>query len=250
MSNTIAKEYYQSILDKIAANNQKIEKIKMSKNIIAFNNAESFLKFLDQEKERYGTNDPAIVKSEAETKSIHEKLKNCKELQELNELQDENKLLRMQRARLFRNIKISDYGECKHYLITTEVYNDFIEGRGYRRFGCIKCGLDESNIGCQYEQTEEEKVMKEYLHNTSAIPYENKRFDLVCYLPVARAIYNRILEKNPGIDEQTAIKYFERALAYIRKEKVSDAREESRMKRLNLRYQDAKWYEAEVGGSC
>ena len=78
MSNTIAKEYYQSILDKIAANNQKIEKIKISKNIIALNNAESFLKFLDQEKERYGTNDPAIVKSEAETKSIREKLKNCK----------------------------------------------------------------------------------------------------------------------------------------------------------------------------
>ena len=62
-----------------------------------------------------------------------------------------------------------------------------------------------------------------------------------CNLQLAMAIYNKIIEKYPDIDDETALKYFEIALDNIRDIKVSSKRKRSRAIRLNLNPNFSNW---------
>ena len=56
----------------------------------------------------------------------------------------------------------------------------------------------------------------------------------ICDIKLAKAIYSRIKETHPDIDDETARKYFEIALNDIRNIKVSEKRKINRAKRLSL----------------
>ena len=64
---------------------------------------------------------------------------------------------------------------------------------------------------------------------------------LVCNLDLAKAIYSKIKEAHPDIDDETARKYFEISLDDIRNIKVNDERKKSRAKRLSLNPDFNKW---------
>ena len=65
-------------------------------------------------------------------------------------------------------------------------------------------------------------------------------------LDLAKAIYSKIKESHPDIDDETARKYFEIALDNIRKIKVNDERKVSRAKRLSLSPKFNKWTGCDV----
>ena len=64
---------------------------------------------------------------------------------------------------------------------------------------------------------------------------------MFCDLDLAKAIYSKIREAHPNIDDETARKYFEIALDNIKNIKVSDERKTSRAKRLSLSLKFYKW---------
>ena len=57
---------------------------------------------------------------------------------------------------------------------------------------------------------------------------------MFCDLDLAKAIYSKIREAHPNIDDETARKYFEIALDNIRNIKVTEERKANRAKRLLL----------------
>ena len=65
--------------------------------------------------------------------------------------------------------------------------------------------------------------------------------EVACDLDLAQAIFSKIKEVHPDIDDTTAIKYFEIALDDIRNIKVSDERKVGRAKRLSLKPEFKRW---------
>lgn len=65
--------------------------------------------------------------------------------------------------------------------------------------------------------------------------------EIACDLDLAQAIYSKIKEAHPDIDDKTAIKYFEIALGDIRNIKVNENRKINRAKRLLLEPSFTRW---------
>ena len=128
------------------------------------------------------------------------------------------------------------YDLCKHVLVYSKVYDD-----KNKRCGCIKCGLDESILDENRDELSlNNKIMYDYLKNhhsrIDGINTGNK-YDL----RLARAIYFKLKEVYPNINDLKAIKYFEIALDNIRNIDVSNERKVSRAKRLALKPSFNKW---------
>lgn len=160
------------------------------------------------------------------------KVEKYKELIELREV------LRKHNEMLYGNIKLQEYNECNHVLVTTSVENSIdYECRSRAYYGCIKCGLDESAVKGCYLSGDLEAMKIYFRERTRKYPLNNSIPGIRlggCDLSLARSIYSRIKQKHPDIDDATAIKYFEKALGDIRNIEVNDERKESRAKRLNL----------------
>lgn len=155
----------------------------------------------------------------------------------------ENELAHQQRN-LYRQLKTEDYESCNHIWV-----NIGRSSEGLRRpncSGCIKCGLDESiyqligpyrDLDCL---TFKQQIMYDFMKRGG---YKRKGIhtDVLCDFDLAKAIYSRIKETYPDIDDETAKKYFEIALADIREIKINDERKVSRAKRLSLSPKFNKW---------
>lgn len=153
------------------------------------------------------------------------------------ELTKQNETLYKQQQNLYKDIKESKFSSCKHILVYSRIDYDRYEGRTYKRCGCIKCGLNNSVLNGDYRLLIE-GIMYNYLRNNYFSGIETK---VACDLDLAQAIYSKIKEAHPDIDDKTAIKYFEIALDNIRNIKVSDDRKVSRAKRLSLNPDFKRW---------
>lgn len=71
--------------------------------------------------------------------------------------------------------------------------------------------------------------------------YEGIRIEKLCDFDLAKAIYTKIKEAHPNIDDETARKYFEVSLNDISEIKVNDERKTNRAKRLSLDSKFNKW---------
>ena len=78
-------------------------------------------------------------------------------------------------------------------------------------------------------------VLEEHDYN------DDSDINIVCDKELAMALYKKIREYHPDIDDKTVIKYFEIALDDIRNIEVSDERKKSRAKRLGLRRDFNRW---------
>lgn len=160
------------------------------------------------------------------------------ELVKLNENLDEQQLV------LYNKMKNEEYDSCEHILVYSEIEHDRCEGRTYKSCACIKCGLNNNVLNREREYLSlQRKVMYDYL---SKKYLNGKKTKIVCDLDLARAIYSKIKEKHPDIDDSTAVKYFEIALDDIRKIKVSDERKMNRAKRLSLDSRFKSWNAIDV----
>lgn len=168
-----------------------------------------------------------------EIKEIRKKIK--KDIKLLEEDKNVRRYLELKKI-LNYSLCNEQYDLCKHVLVYSKVYDDRI-----KRCGCIKCGLDESILDEDRDElTLNNKIMYDYLRNhhrkINGINTGNR-----CDLSLAQAIYLKLEEIYPNINDLTAIKYFEIALDNIRNIDVSNERKVNRAKRLALKPNFNKW---------
>ncbi len=166
------------------------------------------------------------------------------------ELSNQNNELENLQKKLYKQMKIEEYSSCNHIWITAVQDYDSFEGHKHDYCGCIKCGLDKSIfLRKRYTKiynkkldsfTLDQRIMYDFIvsDNTSS---KGINTNILCNLDLAKAIYSKIKEVHPDIDDETAIKYFKVALYNIRNNKGSDERKESRTKRLSLSPKFNKW---------
>ncbi len=136
-------------------------------------------------------------------------------------------------------MKQQNYETCNHILVYSKIEYDRYEGRTYKSRGCIKCGLDNSILDTNIDFLHsKEKIKYTYLRKKYLTGIETK---VTCDLDLARAIFSKIKEAHPKIDNKTAIKYFEIALDNIRNIKVNEDRKVNRAKRLSLSPDFKRW---------
>lgn len=161
------------------------------------------------------------------------------------ELCSKNVDLIKQQKDLYKQMKREQYSSCNHIWLNTLHDYDRWEGRQYKYCGCMKCGLDQKVIYLMKQcgdlklLTSEQRIMYDFMLSQ---PYlKGIGSDVLCDLDLATAIYSKIKEVHPDIDDETALKYFVVALNDIRKIEVSNARKVNRAKRLSLNPNFNKW---------
>lgn len=158
---------------------------------------------------------------------------------------NQNNQLAEQQKDLYKQIKVEEYSSCNHIWVTTLHDYDSFEGRSYNYCGCMKCGLDQrifnlmENCHKSDYLTLEQQIMYNFMYRSSYKSGIDTK--VLCDLDLAKAIYAKIKEAHPDIDDEIARKYFEIALDNIRKSKVNDERKASRIKRLSLNPKFNKW---------
>ena len=160
------------------------------------------------------------------------------------ELQEQNETLYNRQLDLSKEIKKEEYSSCEHVLVYSEIDYDRYEGRTYKSCGCIKCGLDGSVSNQDREYLSfSQKIMYDYLRKHHL---RGKETNITCDLELAHAIYSKVKEVHPDIDDDTALGYFEIALNNIRNTKVSEERKTNRAKRLSLGSKFNNWNASDV----
>ncbi len=189
----------------------------------------------------------------SERKDIIEQIKVLAENETVKKyfsLRELNDKLSKQQNDLYTQIKFGEYLSCNHIWVTTLHEYDSWEGRSYNYRGCVKCGLDRRvfHLMKSYHNPEwltfDQRIMYDFMMNHSL----NRGIDsnLLCDLDLAKAIYAKIKEVHPDIDDMTAIKYLKAALYNIRNIKVNDKRKLSRAKRLSLKTNFNNWTDPSV----
>lgn len=150
-------------------------------------------------------------------------------------------ILYNKRHDLYKKIEEERISSCKHILVNTS------SGSAYNQTcGCIKCGVDTSILEERRERLSfEEKIKYDYLKN-NYIRLKSTLTDITCDLNLAMALYSKIKEHHPNIDDETAIHYFKVALDHIRNVNVNDERKKSRAKRLSLKPTFNCWNEKDI----
>ena len=57
----------------------------------------------------------------------------------------ENEKLAVKKGNLYRELKLKEYDTCNHIWIISKKEFDVFEGRSFRSYGCVKCGLNQAN---------------------------------------------------------------------------------------------------------
>ncbi len=137
---------------------------------------------------------------------------------EYSRLESEEDKLQKKVDEIKTDLVIDRINECgTHYLI----------GNPWGYATCLKCGLiTKPPHGNNSTERAKFFAMSWYMieHEKDLAYVENYKLDY----SLAQKIYNKILEANPGIDSDTAIKYFEIALDNM----IDFPRDESRAERL------------------
>lgn len=163
-------------------------------------------------------------------------LVNDEKVKKYFKLRNENSELAYKEQELYKKLKIADYSSCNHIWVRTLI----CDNGGDTYCGCIKCGLDQTVLRLRYIfdtvdiMSFEQRLMYNFMTDTDVFYDKGIESTSVCDLELAKAIYSRIKEVHPDIDDETARKYFEIALNDIRRIKVNNERKASRIRRLKL----------------
>ncbi len=176
------------------------------------------------------------------------KLEENKIIKRYCELKRQNKSLYNDQLSLYKNMKKEEYAACNHILVYSKIDHDEYGNHTYESCGCIKCGLDNSVLnGARDWLGGTQKIMYDYLkENYLSSNFGGIQTGILCDIDLAQAIYTKIKNAYPSIDDTTAIKFFKYSLENIRNVKVNDERKVSRAKRLSLDPNFKKWYSSDI----
>ena len=172
---------------------------------------------------------------EEEKKLVDEQLEllfKSEDVKKYFELTAKQHKLRNTENELFKKIKNEEYDNCNHIWINISEDNNVLNKKIY---GCIKCGLDK-RVWYTSSPTRleiEQRAMYEYLRSC----YYNKdgiQIDMPCEFELGKAIYKRIIETHPDIDDKTASIYLRAAIHNIKEKNKFKKRNNKLLKRLSL----------------
>lgn len=173
-------------------------------------------------------------------------------LKKYDELQNESKKIYGEYRAIHKQVLIKKYNNCNHLMIRSHIERDYsYGGKSSATRTCLKCGLDEIvNDNYYYYgfiSEDEAEAMKTYIKNNHFGYFDRSvASNEICDSELACAIYQKIKEINPDIDDDTAIKYWEIALENIRKKNITEEQKEHRAKRLSLHRDFKRWNSADV----
>ncbi len=188
-----------------------------------------------------------------EWKNVHEKVETLKQeptVKKYLELQESQSTLVKECNKLYEEIKSKEFASCNHVWIVTSIDSDPHEGRSYRNYGCIKCGLSEDirnryDYQIRHREREliplEHRIICDFLEEHGEVIFYGPHLNLKCNLYLAKAVYLKLKQIYPELDDKTLIKYLEKALIDISEIEVSEERKISRAKRLSLNPEFKNW---------
>lgn len=151
-----------------------------------------------------------------EVKQKIKKLKQYKSVKRYLELEEESRNINKDLNDLYKKILQERYANCKHIVVMSDYDYDSCEGRSYRYYGCIKCGLDEGVIHRGYGLNKEENTMLELMDEYKVYRIGGKQTGIACELRDARELYNEIIENDKDLSDDEIISIF-KARAKARK---------------------------------
>lgn len=167
-------------------------------------------------------------------------------VQRFIQLNAENKGLILKMEKLYLDMKLEEYESCNHVGVLCEVEYDRYEGRTYRTYGCIKCGLNQAMASGERQfLTEEEKAMIKYFKKHRYMNFQEIK-NVGCDLELATAITRQIREVHLDISDEDLIQYFKNSLEHIREIPVNEQRKEARIQRLSLKPKFKNWQERDI----
>lgn len=189
-----------------------------------------------------------IIEQRKEIITEMEKLEESEILKRYFYLKKKNESLYNEQLILFKNMKMKEYETCHHILIYSKMDYDRYEGRTYASCGCIKCGLDNSVLNKSRDcLIGTQRIMYDYLKkNYLSCDFGGIQTSILCDMDLAQAIYRKIKNTYPSIDDEKAVQFFKYALKNIRSSKVSDERKANRAKRLSLNPHFQKWNSSDI----
>ena len=137
-----------------------------------------------------------------------EKLKQYKSVKRYLELEEECKNINKDLNNLYKKILFERYTNCKHIVVMSDYDYDSWEGRSYRYYGCIKCGLDEAVAKRGYGLNKEESTMLELMNEYKVYRIGGKHTDIACELEDAKELYSEIIENDKDLSDDEIISIF------------------------------------------
>ncbi len=182
------------------------------------------------------------TKIETELTSVTEQINTLEKNETVKEyikLLNKKESLAKEKLNIYTQLKNTEFSCCNHIWIKSSIIQDGWESRHEVYYGCIKCGLNEYVKRLIREGTLnfdlltiDQKIMYDFMQNN--IYRKGKYLNKICDLNLGKAIYAKIKENHPEIDDDTATKYFVVALDNMQNIKVNKKRKNSRAKRLLL----------------
>lgn len=149
-------------------------------------------------------------------------------------------------ASLYEEKREHEFEQCNHIWVHS---NEKGKQESSEFCRCIKCGLNrgllQNELGYLNYLIKEEQEMYDFMLK-HVVYFTGIELNIACDYDLAKALYQRIKEKNPDIDDATISQYLENALADMNKIKVSPDRERIRAKRLLLDENFNRWQSKKV----
>lgn len=176
------------------------------------------------------------------------KLEKDEKVQRYIYLKEENDKLLEQQIVLDTKLKADIYRNCDHVWVTSQVvHNDYLNSKGLYRCGCIKCGLDQRVLDNESAWLSySDRIMHDCLTSDPGMLHRGIKAPIACDLELAQAIYCKIKDAHPDIDDKTLVKYLDISLTNIRSKEPNHEQEEHRAKRLQLRHSFRNWHEEDI----
>ena len=164
------------------------------------------------------------------------RLENTDLIKQYLELLHQNQKLLQKQKELYKKIKTEEYSSCDHLWIETITDYNFLK-TPFHYCSCVKCGLDQGvvyliNHGkpLSFEQT----IMYNFLKKHNLDNPNQINSNIKCNFSLVIALYKKIEENHPNIDNITMQKYIQTALDSIRQNENDTQEKENRIKRLTL----------------
>lgn len=176
-----------------------------------------------------------------------EEMKKNEVIQEYLRLQDKVSELRTEVKSIEDDIDIEELLNCDHIFANEELNKSnecekgkYVEKTCSSELRCIKCGLNwrwirDKNYEKFYRDDKLGVTKIKVIKSIIARQYKLRSFKPAEYLSydLAKAIYDKIIECNPGIDDTTAKVYFEWAQKNILTKDMPIEKHKDRVRRLN-----------------
>lgn len=176
--------------------------------------------------------------------SVLEQLKILEEDEKIKkylELCEQNRKLKLKQVNSYEQMKKDEYSSCNHIWVYTLQDYDSMEGRSYNYCGCVKCGLDQRVFAESYPEylPYPKKIMYDFMrknHYTKGI-----KSNIFCDLELAQAVYKKIKECNPELDDENLLTFLDITINSIRENIKTDEQKEIKRKEYSLNPKFNKW---------